>query len=117
MTGTVTWRDGSPAGNFPCSRRISGRRNAVRPKLRSIGADGRFNIDLLEGRTYTLTTPEFGPRDRVQLTVHPFRAEESMAPVSVVIPRRAAVRHFSRKLLQRLGVSRSLPNQRVPRAV
>ena len=51
-TGTVTWQDGSPAANFPVfaqdlgpdGQRFGG------ASARS-GADGRFTIDLLEGRT------------------------------------------------------------------
>ena len=88
VTGTVTWRDGSPAANFPVFAQDLGPdgRRFAGASARS-GADGRFTMDLLEGRTYILTTPEFGPRDQVQLDVKPFRAEQSMAPVPVVIPR------------------------------
>jgi hypothetical protein len=87
-TGTVTWQDGSPAANLTVFAQDLGP-DGQRPAGASTrsGADGGFALDLLEGRTYTLTTPEFGPRDQVKLAVSPFRVREGMPPVLVVIPR------------------------------
>lgn len=88
VTGTLHWRDGTPAADVRVFAQDLGEGSARFSGLTTlVDANGRFTIGLLEGRTYTLSAPLPGPRDRTQLDVAPFRVHDAMPPLTVTIPR------------------------------
>lgn len=85
VTGVVTRQDGSPVANFDVfahESTVAGRFVAAA----RTGADGRFTMELMDGRTYMLRGP--ATRDgRIELPLVLFKVGEGMAPIGVVTPR------------------------------
>ena len=90
LTGTVTWKDGTPAGGVFVSLSDVGRNAASRARGAGgamSGPDGRFVVDAREGRVYRFVARLGGTGPALILSAPQIEAHPGLGPIALVIQR------------------------------
>ena len=90
LTGTITWKDGTPAGGVYVSLSDVGRNPASRARGAGgamSGPDGRFVIDAREGRVYRFVARLGGNGPALLLSAAEIEAHAGLGPIAIVIQR------------------------------
>ena len=90
LTGTITWKDGTPAGGVYVSLSDVGRNAASRARGAGgamSGPDGRFVIDAREGRVYRFVARLGGTGPALILSAPQIEAHAGLGPIALVIQR------------------------------
>ena len=90
LTGTITWKDGTPAGGVSVSLSDVGRNAASRGRGAGgamSGPDGRFVIDAREGRVYRFIGRLGGTVRALILSAPQIEAHAGLGPIALVIHR------------------------------
>jgi hypothetical protein len=88
LTGTITWKDGTPAGGVYVSLSDVGRNAAARARGAGgamSGPDGRFVIDAREGRVYRFVARLGGTGPALILSAPQIEAHAGLGPIALVI--------------------------------